>query len=240
MGIERLALGFDPNTAVLRKHAFELSGHHLDALEQAGELEKTFVVFTSDNGFHLGTHRRAHGKADPYDESTRVPLIVRGPGVARGAQVDAPVLNIDLAPTLAELAGVAVPDWVDGGYDNLLESSTPALRRSAGDYPFHEDDMAELFYTSGTTGPPKGVMLTHRNLYLHTLSAMASYPIHETDIFLHLIPLFHVNGWGTPPYLTAKGGTHVMLKRFDPAKALELVQKEKVTTFFIIPGISYQ
>jgi len=128
-----------------------------------------------------------------------------------------------------------VPEWIDGVYDDFLEDSSDTPRRSTGDYPFHEDDMAELFYTSGTTGPPKGVMLTHRNLYLHALSAMATYPVHETDIQLHLIPLFHVNGWGTPHYLTAKGGTHVMLKKFDPAHVLELVQTEKVTKFFIIP-----
>jgi len=127
-----------------------------------------------------------------------------------------------------------IPDWVDGDYDSLLESSPAEPRRSPGDYPFHEDDMSELFYTSGTTGPPKGVMLTHRNLYLHALSAMATYPVYETDVFLHLIPLFHVNGWGTPHYLTAKGGTHVMLKKFDPVRALELVQTEKVTKFFIV------
>jgi len=127
------------------------------------------------------------------------------------------------------------PDWVDGEYDDLLESSQPGPSRSSGDYPFHEDDMAELFYTSGTTGPPKGVMLTHRNLYLHALSAMATHPVYETDIYLHLISLFHVNGWGTPHFLTAKGGTHVILKKFDPAKVLELVQNEKVTNFFAIP-----
>jgi len=127
------------------------------------------------------------------------------------------------------------PDWIDGEYDELLENSPAAPRRSPGDYPFAEDDMAELFYTSGTTGPPKGVMLTHRNLYLHALSAMATYPVHETDIQLHLIPLFHVNGWGTPHYLTAKGGTHIMLKKFDPVQVLELVQTEKVNKFFIIP-----
>jgi len=127
------------------------------------------------------------------------------------------------------------PDWIDGEYDNLLENSPAAPMRSSGDYPFHEDDMAELFYTSGTTGPPKGVMLTHRNLYLHALSTMATYPVYETDIQLHLIPLFHVNGWGTPHYVTAKGGTHVMLKKFDPVRVLELVETEKVNKFFIIP-----
>ncbi len=128
-----------------------------------------------------------------------------------------------------------LPEWIHGTYDTLLQEAGPAAVVSAGDYPFSEDDVAELFYTSGTTGPPKGVMLTHRNLYLHAMSAMATYPVHETDVQLHLIPLFHVNGWGTPHYLTAKGGTHVMLKKFDPVSVLELIQKEKVNKFFIIP-----
>lgn len=131
------------------------------------------------------------------------------------------------------------PDWIEGTYDELLEKSSPAPRRSPGDYPFQEDDVAELFYTSGTTGPPKGVMLTHRNLYLHALSAMATYRVDETDIQVHLIPLFHVNGWGTPHYLTAKGGTHVMVKKFDPAAGLELIQKEKVNKIFIIPTMGF-
>ncbi|MFH1481139.1 MAG: long-chain-fatty-acid--CoA ligase [Pseudomonadota bacterium] len=127
------------------------------------------------------------------------------------------------------------PRWIEKDYEALIENASPLYSRSAGDYPFHEDDMAELFYTSGTTGPPKGVMLTHRNLYLHSLSIMATYPVRETDVQFHLIPLFHVNGWGTPHFLTAKGGTHVMLKRFEPVRVLEIIEKEKVNRFFIIP-----
>lgn len=127
------------------------------------------------------------------------------------------------------------PSWVEGEYEALIKKASPLHSRSVGDYPFQEDDMAELFYTSGTTGPPKGVMLTHRNLYLHSLSAMATYPVRETNVQIHLIPLFHVNGWGTPHFLTAKGGTHVMMKKFDPVRVLELIEKEKVNRFFIIP-----
>ncbi|MEW6184114.1 MAG: AMP-binding protein [Thermodesulfobacteriota bacterium] len=127
------------------------------------------------------------------------------------------------------------PDWVVGTYDGLLEKSEANHRRAPGEYPFQEDDLSELFYTSGTTGPPKGVMLTHRNLYLHTLSTMATYPISETDVQLHLIPLFHVNGWGLPHYLTAKGGTHVMIKKFEPTSVLDLIQKEKIWRLFLIP-----
>jgi fatty-acyl-CoA synthase len=150
-----------------------------------------------------------------------------------------------LAPILSTVAPVKSyyllegmenpPEWVSGEYDALLGAASMQSRYSSFNFPFEENDTAELFYTSGTTGPPKGVMLTHRNLYIHALGLLASMPLWEKDIQMHLIPLFHVNGWGTPHYLTAKGGTHVMLKSFDPARALELVQREKVTKFYIVP-----
>ena len=127
------------------------------------------------------------------------------------------------------------PSWTDGTYEELLAGAPSNPPYKVGEYPFSEDDIAEIFYTSGTTGSPKGVILTHRNLYLHAVEAMAAMPVRETDVQLHLIPLFHVNGWGTPHYLTAKGGTHIILKKFDPVSALELVQRERVTRFFIVP-----
>ena len=127
------------------------------------------------------------------------------------------------------------PEWIDGLYEEFLQTGESEATYDSTEYPFQEDDMAELFYTSGTTGPPKGVMLTHRNLYLHALAAMASMPVAETDVQLHLIPLFHVNGWGTPHYLTAKGGAHVMMKKFSPARVLETIQRERISRFFIVP-----
>lgn len=131
--------------------------------------------------------------------------------------------------------GEMAPEWAQGTYDELLAGSSPDKRRTSVNYPFVEDDAAELFYTSGTTGKSKGVILTHRNLYLHALSKMASMPIYETDVQLHLISLFHVNGWGTPHYITAKGGRHVIQKSFDPEGVLKLVQEEKVTRFYAVP-----
>ena len=98
-----------------------------------------------------------------------------------------------------------------------------------------ENEVAELFYTSGTTGRPRGVMLTHRNLYLHAMSMLVTFQAGERDVQLHTIPLFHVNGWGTPQSLTAVGATHVMLRKFDPAEVLRLVEAERVTRFFAVP-----
>lgn len=86
----------------------------VQALEAAGELDNTYIVFTSDNGFHLGQHRLGSSKYTPYEEDIRIPLIVRGPGVKAGVKVDAFVENLDLAPTLAQLAGATLPVPPDG------------------------------------------------------------------------------------------------------------------------------
>ncbi|HEY3139192.1 MAG TPA: fatty acid--CoA ligase [Blastocatellia bacterium] len=101
-----------------------------------------------------------------------------------------------------------------------------------------DDDLAELFYTSGTTANPKGVMMTHRNLYLHALQVIAGLGVDDTVVQLHTIPLFHVNGWGTPHTLTAMGARHVLVKKFDPTEALELIQRERVTNFAMVPTMA--
>jgi arylsulfatase A-like enzyme len=102
-------------------------------LEQTGELENTYIVFTSDNGFHMGQHRLLPGdKKTPYEEDIRVPLIVRGPGVPAGSVRQELVLNNDFAPTIAELADASTPDFVDGrSFAPLLTGSEPYTSRSA-------------------------------------------------------------------------------------------------------------
>ena len=75
-------------------------------LGEAGELEDTFIFFTSDNGWHAGEHRIKGGKRTPYEEAARVPFFARGPGVPAGSRVEKLTLNTDFAPTFAGLAGV--------------------------------------------------------------------------------------------------------------------------------------
>ena len=83
----------------------EMVGSLVEELEAAGELDNTFVFFTSDNGFQQGEHRLQKGKNQAYEESSRVPLFVRGPGIPVGAKRHKLALNTDFAPTFAELAG---------------------------------------------------------------------------------------------------------------------------------------
>ena len=104
-----------------------------DALRATGTLEDTYLVFTSDNGFHLGEHRIGYGKRTPYEEAIRVPLLVRGPGVPAGRVAEELALNVDLAPTFAELAGAEVPAFVDGrSLVPLLSGGQPAAWRQVG------------------------------------------------------------------------------------------------------------
>jgi N-acetylglucosamine-6-sulfatase len=103
----------------------------VDTLVSARLLDNTYVIYTSDNGFHLGEHRLPAGKNTPYEEDLRVPMVMRGPGVPAGGRIDDMVVNIDLAPTLAELAGAAIPEFVDGrSFAGLLAATDIPWRQS--------------------------------------------------------------------------------------------------------------
>ncbi|KAJ3316197.1 hypothetical protein HDU93_004562 [Gonapodya sp. JEL0774] len=83
-------------------------------LESLGILDNTYVIYSSDNGFHIGNHRLPPGKLCPYEEDVNVPFIVRGPGVGCGRTVDIVTSHVDLAPTFLTLAGLPLRDDFDG------------------------------------------------------------------------------------------------------------------------------
>ncbi len=99
---------------------------------QAHDALDTYILITSDNGWFAGEHRLGVGKQAVYEESIRVPLMVWGPGLPAGQRVEELALNIDLAPTIAELAGVTPPDFVDGrSLAPLLWGDPPPVSRQA-------------------------------------------------------------------------------------------------------------
>ena len=107
-----------------------------------------------------------------------------------------------------------------------------------------EDDQATIFYTSGTTGLPKGVSFTHRQLVLHTLTmgvALGDEPINlkSTDVAMPLVPMFHVHSWGMPYLAILKGMKYVLPGRYDFNEIPLIMEKEKVNVSFMVPSILY-
>lgn len=92
----------------------ELVEEIIRTLEANNALENTYIIFTSDNGFHMGEHGIPSGKGTAYEEDIHVPFMIRGPDITAGSIVTQITANIDLAPTIAELANVKPPDFVDG------------------------------------------------------------------------------------------------------------------------------
>lgn len=106
----------------------EAVGAIVDALARTGQLERTYVLFTSDNGFFQGEHRIPKGKYLPYDPASHVPLLIRGPGIPAGRVSDELTANVDLAPTILDATG-AIPDApIDGR--SLLPFARDPWRRT--------------------------------------------------------------------------------------------------------------
>jgi acyl-CoA synthetase (AMP-forming)/AMP-acid ligase II len=139
------------------------------------------------------------------------------------------------APTIKNYISLEHGETGDATYEALIEAAGADFTPPDD---IKDDDLAELFYTSGTTANPKGVMMTHRNLYLHAMQGMSGLKITDSVVQLHTIPLFHVNGWGTPHTITCSGARHVVVGKFDPTQVLELIEQERVTHFSMVPTMA--
>ena len=114
-----------------------------------------------------------------------------------------------------------------------------ALQRIGADSPpeisISAEDTAQIYYTSGTTGRPKGVMLSHKNVMTHALGTIAEVHLCDSDVWIHVAPLFHLaDAWATWA-ITWVGGTHVLVREFSPKVVLETIEKERVTLTNLIP-----
>jgi fatty-acyl-CoA synthase len=127
-----------------------------------------------------------------------------------------------------------------GEYEALLSEASPLYN-----FPdFDENAMATVFYTTGTTGLPKGVYFSHRQIVLHTYGMMSGlcaykslFHIDSGDVYMPLTPMFHVHAWGVPYLFTMLGAKQVYPGRFTPENALRLAIKENVTFSHCVPTI---
>jgi long-chain acyl-CoA synthetase len=117
------------------------------------------------------------------------------------------------------------------GYEQLLDAASADFPPT----PVVPEDLAALFYTSGTTGHPKGVMLSHANLLANAYHVLASMSWQEGDVYLHACPMFHIADGPTSHFITWLGGTHVLIPGFKPDLALEVMERERVTATLLIP-----
>ncbi|MCO4780912.1 MAG: fatty acid--CoA ligase [Candidatus Cloacimonetes bacterium] len=127
-----------------------------------------------------------------------------------------------------------------GDYDTLLKDQSKQY-----EFPdFDERSVATLFYTTGTTGDPKGVTFTHRQLVLHTFSIIATMGgiqieqrLRSDSVYIPLTPMFHVHAWGLPYITTFLGTKQIFPGRYDPKSILESIKKHKITFSHCVPAI---
>ncbi|CAA9406481.1 MAG: Medium-chain-fatty-acid--CoA ligase [uncultured Rubrobacteraceae bacterium] len=125
-------------------------------------------------------------------------------------------------------------------YEELVESGSPEY-----EFPdFDENTRATTFHTTGTTGNPKGVYFSHRQLVLHTLATLAALGtsakqgrFHRADVYMPITPMFHVHAWGIPFIATVMGVKQVYPGRYEPEMLLGLIGKEKVTFSHCVPTV---
>jgi len=121
--------------------------------------------------------------------------------------------------------------WVD--YEAAITGAGPDFTRPE----IGERDLLSINYTSGTTARPKGVMITHRNAAMNTIGTLLHMPIAIGERYLWTLPMFHANGWTYTWTVTAAAGTHICLRKVDPATIFGLIRDEKVTRLCAAPTV---
>jgi fatty-acyl-CoA synthase len=130
----------------------------------------------------------------------------------------------------------------DGEYEDLLSHAADEY-----EFPdFDENTVATTFYTTGTTGSPKGVFFSHRQIVLHTYGIMSVFcafksqaSVNSGDVYMPMTPMFHVHAWGIPYLMTFLGAKQVYPGKYEPEMLLKLVATEKVTFSHCVPTIMH-
>ncbi len=149
-----------------------------------------------------------------------------------------------MGPVLGEIRGLRTA-LVDGGGPDLMGPVRAEMQRvGPGDprtYAARDHDLALLCYTSGTTGRPKGAMISHRNLISNMMSLHRAWEWTEEDVLLHVLPLFHIHGLAVALHGALNAGsTTVMHQRFDPVRAWREMAESRCTLLMAVPTIYYR
>ena len=180
-------------------------------------------------------------------------LLVGFYGVSAWGRVYVPInfrLSADEITYIVEHSGASVL-LVDPELDEVLSGVTAKHRfvlgqddadlylAGANPEPWtpDEDATATINYTSGTTARPKGVQMTHRNLWVNAATFGWQSGVNDRDVYLHTLPMFHCNGWGMPYAVTGMGVRHVVLRKVDGAEILRRVEREGVTLLCGAPAV---
>ncbi|MGD0472829.1 MAG: fatty acid--CoA ligase [Candidatus Velthaea sp.] len=165
------------------------------------------------------------------------------------AEASVLICNLEFLPIIdairSELTGISKIIWAsdsgplpaglagEGEYEDVIARGDPAHP-----FPdFDENTRATIFYTTGTTGLPKGVTFTHRQLVLHTLATSATLGIKRETVYMPMTPMFHVHAWGLPYVATLAGCKQVYPGRYLPDALLGLIRDERVTFTHCVPTI---
>ncbi len=163
--------------------------------------------------------------------------------ILNDGETKALLLGADFVPMLAEIRGGLesvehvilyqgeAPEGVLA-YEDLLAAADPA---AVAPRDWQDDDVAWLCYTGGTTGLPKGVMLTQQNVVSNARHAIQYAEYNERDIWLHVCPMFHLaDSWSCVAF-TVLGAFHVFQERFEPGRTLELIEQYKISAIIFVP-----
>jgi len=194
---------------------------HLDVLFACGKLGATHTALNWR--LHWRELQQILAEVTPtvliYDDAFK-------DSVSGLAQADSPVQH------WIHLDGPGIPGSQD--FNELL-AAAPATPRTCE--TLVEEDIAAIVFTGGTTGLPKGAQISHRQIAWNSLNSVI-HDVNRNDVYLNVFPMFHVGGlfvYTLPQVIM--GGTTILLKRFDPERVLELIQRERATIFAAVPAM---
>jgi fatty-acyl-CoA synthase len=215
--LARRGIGKGDRVALLLRNSLEMLEAHF-ALPQLGAVMVPINVrLSSGEVAYILQHSGARALLlDTELASLVAPIRIELPALA-------PIVNVDLGPRWGEpsTAGLGGLD-----YERFLEEGDPNPFVYAVD---DEEQTISINYTSGTTGRPKGAMVTHRGGYLNALGEMLESGLRSNSVCLWTLPMYHCNGWCFPWAVTGIGATHVCIPRVEPPCIFQLIENERVS-----------